>query len=95
VLDVFVDFSKAANSEVNKEATTKIGVSSGDFHEEFGRPVWICAGPGGQGNLLPELQDGAGLDIGDRFQRKRAEDEDKGGVQAFVIVVPAPEVLIF
>ena len=74
-------FSTAANSEVNKEATTKIGISSGSFHEGVGRPVWLCAGPGGQGDLLSELQDRAGVDIGDCVQGKRAEDEDKGGVR--------------
>ena len=51
--------------------------------------MWLCAGSGGQGDILSELQDGAGVDIGDCIQGERVEDEDKGGVRAFVIVVLA------
>jgi hypothetical protein len=32
-LDAFATLSTAANSEVNKQATTKIVIISGDFHE--------------------------------------------------------------
>ena len=41
----------------------------------------LCAGPGGQGDILSELQDRAGLDICGCVQGERAEDEDKGGVR--------------
>ena len=49
----------------------------------FGRPVRLCAGSGGQGDLLSELQYGAGSDIGDCVQGERAEDKDKGSVWVF------------
>lgn len=44
---------------------------------------------GDQGDILPELQDRAVVDICDCVQEKRAEDEDKGSVRIFVNVVLA------
>jgi len=51
--------------------------------------VWLCAGPGGQGDLLFKLQDGAGIDIGHCVQGERAEDEDKSmlGDRIFLISI--------
>lgn len=41
-LDAFATLSTAANSEVNKEATTKIWISSRVLHEGVGGPFWLC-----------------------------------------------------
>jgi len=46
-----------------------------------------CVGSGGQGDILSELQERAGVDIGHCVQGERAEDGDKGGVRVFVIAV--------
>jgi len=43
--------------------------------------VRLRYGPGGQGDILLEPQDGAGFNLGDCFQGKRAEDEEKGSVR--------------
>ena len=44
-------------------------------------------GSGGQGDILSELQDGAGVHDGDRFQGKRAEDEGEGGMRVFMTMI--------
>jgi hypothetical protein len=44
----------------------------------------LRAGPGGQGDVLSELQDRAGVNLGDRFQGERAEDKGQGGVRVSV-----------
>jgi len=58
----------------------------GHFNEGICKPLRLPPGSGGQGDLLPELQDGAGVHDGDHLQGKRAEDEDKGGVRILVTV---------
>ena len=82
-LDVFATLSTAANSEVNKETTTKIGISSGT---SMRGSVSHCgySGSGGHGDILSELQDGSGVHDGDRIQGKRAEDKGEGGVRVFI-----------
>jgi hypothetical protein len=48
--------------------------------------VRLCTGAGGEGDLLSELQDGAGFNDSDRIQGERAEDEGEGDVRVFVIL---------
>jgi hypothetical protein len=68
----------------NKESTAKVGVSSGVFvKRSVGLSGYVLIWR--PGDILSELQDGAGLDIGHSFQRGRAED--KGDLQVFVIVI--------
>jgi len=86
-LDAFATLSTAANSEVNKEATTKIWISSGvSMRGSVGLFSYVLD-LAAKGTYLSELQDGPGLDIGGCVQGERAEDEDNGGVCVFVIVV--------
>jgi hypothetical protein len=54
----------------------------------------LCAGPGGQGDLLSELQGEAGVDIVDYGRGKRAKDKDTGGVQVFIEAYSSRIILI-
>ncbi len=93
-LDAFATLSTAANSEVNKGATTKIGISSGvSMRGSVGLFSYVLD-LAAKGTYLSELQDGPGLDIGGCVQGERAEDEDKGGLRVFVMWF-WQEVLIF
>ena len=48
--------------------------------------VRLRAGAGCEGDLLSELQDGAGFNCGDMLQRQRAEDKGEGDVRVFVMI---------
>jgi hypothetical protein len=84
-LDVFAALSTAANSEVNQETTTKIGISSGismrGSISHCGHLLDLAA----KGDILSELQDGEGIYDSDRLQGKRAKDEGEGGVRGFIM----------
>lgn len=84
-LDVFATLSTAASSEVNKEITTKIGISSGISMRGSVSHCGYLLDLAAKATLLSELQDGAGVHDGDRLQGKRAEDEGEGGVRLFMM----------
>jgi len=84
-LNVFATLFTAAGAEADWDMTTKIGSSSWVSIRGVDMLLRLRAGAGRQGDLLSELQDGAGVDLGDQLHGQRAEDEGEGGVWVSLI----------
>ena len=86
-LDVFATLSTDANSEVNKEATTKISISSGISMRGSVSHCGYLLDLAAKATYYLNCKTGSGIHAGDRLQGKRAENKGEGGVRVFMTMV--------
>jgi hypothetical protein len=80
----FATLSTAASSELDKEAATKIGISSGvSMRGSIGLCGYVLD-LAAKGTYYLNCKTGLGIHDGDHLQGKRTEDKDKGCVRVFV-----------
>ena len=84
-LDVFATLSTAASSEVNKETTTKIGISSGISMKGSVSHCGFLLDLAAKATYYLNCKTGLASMTAIAFQGKRAEDEGEGCVRLFMM----------